>query len=210
MVMRALSNLGRPGLTALALSAVLAGTGAAAPVGGWRLEEGVSAPSYAVAEPTTSNLNIDVVVLVCEEAGAERGLQLQVYLSTRGPLLPNGASPHRLKETARAEIAIDGRVFPTDILFADDRVILADARHQQAAVLSKRLVEAMQVGRTMLLRFDLMSERPGVAGEFDGEAAIDLRAGLGGKAVAAVRRCAEPASDHMARASVASPSVASH
>lgn len=203
--MQTLLNIGRSGLAALALSAVLAGASLATAAGGWRLEEGVNAPSYAVAEPTASNLNIDVVALVCEEAGAERGLQLQLYLSSPGPLLPNGALPQRLKDTARAEIVLDGQVFPADILFADDRVVLADSRRQQVPVLSQHLVEAMQVGQTMLLRFDLVSERPGAPAAFDAEAALDLRAGLGGKAVAVVRRCAEPAGDHMASASVASP-----
>ena len=203
--MQALVNIGRSGLAALVLSAVLAGGSLATAAGGWRLEEGANAPSYAVAEPTASNLNIDVVALVCEEAGTERGLQLQIYLSSPGPLLPNGAPPNRLKDTARVEIVLDGQVFPADILFADDRVVLADSRRQQVPVLSQHLVEAMQAGQTMLLRFDLVSERPGAPAAFDAEAALDLRAGLGGKAVAVVRRCAEPASDHMASASVASP-----
>lgn len=203
--MRTLLNLGRTGLMALALSGVLAGSGVtAATAGGWRLEEGVSAPSYAVVEPTSSNLNIDVVALVCEEAGTERGLQLQLYLSGPGPLLPNGASPQRLKDTARAEIVLDGQAFPTAILFADDRVILADSQRQRAPVLSERLVEAMQTGKTMLLRFDLVNGQPGTTTAFDSEAAIDLRAGAGSQAVTAVRRCAEPAGDHMANASVAS------
>ena len=201
--MRTLLNIGRSGLAALALSAVLAGPSPAMAAGGWRLEEGVKAPSYAVAEPTASNLNIDVVALVCEEAGTERGLQLQLYLSTPGPLLPNGASPIGLKDTVRAEIVLDGQVFPADILFAGDHVVLADSERQQAPVLSQPLIEAMQGGQTMLLRFDLVSERPGAPAAFDGEAEIDLRAGAGGTAVAAVRRCAEPASDRLASASVA-------
>ena len=201
MATRTLLNFGRSGLAALALSAVVAGAAAAAPPGGWRLEEGVSAPSYAFAEPASSNLNIDVVALVCEQAGTERGLQLQIYLSGQGPLLPNGASPQRLKDTARAEIVLDGQVFPTDILFADDRVVLADSQRQRAPVLSERLVDAMQAGKTMLLRFDLVNGQPAA---FDGEAAIDLRAGAGSQAIATVRRCAEPAGDHMANASVAS------
>lgn len=203
--MHTLLNLGRSGLAALVLSVVVAGSGVtAATAGGWRLEEGVSAPSYAVAEPASSNLNIDVVALVCEEAGTERGLQLQLYLSSPGPLLPNGASPQHLKAAARAEIVLDGRAFPTDILFADDRVILADSRRQRAPVLSDRLVEAMQAGRTMLLRFDLVSEPPGAPAAFDGEAAIDLRASAGSQAVAAVRRCAEPAGNRTASAFIAS------
>ena len=204
MAIQTLLNIGRSGLAALALAAVLAGAALATAAGGWRLEEAVSAPSYAVAEPTHSTLNLDVVALVCEDAGTDRGLQLQIYLSTPGPLLPNGAPPNHRKEAARAEIVLDGQVFATDILFAGDHVVLADARRQQAPILSDRLVDAMEAGRTMLLRFDLLRERPGAPEAFDGEAEIDLRAGLGGKAVAAVRRCAGPARDRVASASVAS------
>lgn len=205
MVNRTLLNFGRSGLAALALSVLAVATDVtAATAGGWRLEEGVSAPSYAFAEPVASNLNIDVVALVCEEAGSERGLQLQLYLSSQGPLIPAGASPRNLKDQARAEIVLDGQAFPIDILFADDRVVLADSRRQQAPVLSDRLVAAMQAARTMQLRFDLVSERPGVASAFDGEATIDLRAGAGSQAVAAVRRCAESAGRPMA--SVTTPS----
>lgn len=202
---RALVNFGRSGLAVLVLAGLVVATDVtAATAGGWRLEEGVSAPSYAVAEPVASNLNIDVVALVCEEAGSERGLQLQLYLSSPGPLIPNGASPQQLKEQARAEIVLDDQVFPIDILFADDRVVLADARRQQAPVLSDRFVDAMQVARTMQLRFDLVRLHPVDAKEFDGEATIDLRAGASSKAVAAVRRCAEPANRPMASASVPS------
>ena len=220
MVNRTLLNFGRSGLAALALSALVVTTDVtAATAGGWRLEEGVSAPSYAVAEPVASNLNIDVVALVCEEAGSERGLQLQLYLSSPGPLIPAGASPQSLKDQARAEIVLDGQAFPIDILFADDRVVLADSRRQQAPVLSDRLVHAMEAARTMALaivilmrcasrtmqlRFDLVNERPGAAPAFDGEATIDLRAGAGSQALAAVRRCAEPAGRPMASASTPS------
>lgn len=201
--MRALWDIGRIGLATAALSTVLAGVSLAA-AGGWRLEEGVDLPSYAVAEPTRSNLNIDVVALVCEEAGVGRGLQLQIYPSTPGPLLPNGASSHRLKDAPRAEIAIDGQVFPADVLFADDYVLLADAQHERVPILSDGLVDAMQAGHTMLLRFDLLRKRAGAPATFDGEAEIDLQAGLGGKAVAAVRRCADPIGDRMANVSFAS------
>jgi len=202
---RALVELGRSGLAALVLSGlVVAADVTAATAGGWRLEEGVSVPSYAVAEPVASNLNIDVVALVCEEAGSERGMQLQLYLSSPGPLIPAGASPQQLKEQARAEVVLDGQVFPVDILFADDRVVLADARRQQAPVLSDRFVDALQAARTMQLRFDLLRMHPGDAREFDGEATIALGAGTGSQAVAAVRRCAEPSNRPMA--SVAVPS----
>lgn len=74
-------------------------------------------PSYAVIEPESSDLNIDSVVLACEEAGDARVLQLQIYLSTEGPLMLKGATPQQLKDDPRAEIVIDGRVFPVALLF---------------------------------------------------------------------------------------------
>src|SRR4051794_34884473 len=85
----------------------------------WKLERDVEPPSYAVIEPETSDLNIDSIVLACEEAGDARVLQLQIYLSTEGPLLLKGATPQQLKDDPRAEIVIDGRVFPVGLLFAD-------------------------------------------------------------------------------------------
>lgn len=59
-------------------------------------------------------------------------------------------------------------------------------------LLSTTLLQAMETGHTMLLRFDIISEAAGQPPEFDGELRIDLTAGQGGAAVAAVRRgCAK-------------------
>jgi hypothetical protein len=58
---------------------------------------------------------------------------------------------------------------------------------------SERLLDAIEQGTTMRLRFDLVAEPPGTPAAFDGEAVVDLQggpAGTRGKAVAAVRRCA--------------------
>lgn len=157
---------------------------------GWQPEQGVDPPSYAVIDPQSTDLNIDSVVLTCEEAGDRRVLQLQIYLSTEGPLAPKSGSPQRLKDDPRAEIAIDGRIFPVGILFADDYAVLADETEQMFPQLSERLLDAMEKGRTMILRFDLVAELAGQPVAFDGEAVIALQAGGGGKAVSAVRRCA--------------------
>jgi hypothetical protein len=170
---------------------------------GWRVEQGVEVPSYAVTEPARTNLNIDSVVLACEEAADSKVLQLQLYLTNEGPLLPTGAAPDRLKEDPRAEILIDGRVFPTDILFAGEYVVLADGRQGAFPLLSDRLLDAMQAGRRMVLRFDLLAERPGQPAAFDGEAVIDLRSGAGSGAVTALRRCAGPTSDRSVGAALA-------
>ncbi|MFI4999795.1 MAG: hypothetical protein ACHQK9_07935 [Reyranellales bacterium] len=182
-------------------TASLAGS-AAGSVEGWEIEQGVSPPSYAVIDPTSTNLNVDSVVLVCEAARHGRILQLQVYLSTEEPLAPHGVSPWQLKEEPRAEAVIDGRVFPIGMLFADGYVVLANEEKQMVPRLSESLLNAMQFGRNMTLRFDLVAEPAGQPADFDGEVVIDLRAGAGGAAVAAVRRCTEPGS-------YSSPGVAS-
>jgi hypothetical protein len=58
-------------------------------------------------------------------------------------------------------------------------------------LLSEPLLDAMQTGRTMVLRFDLLAERAGQSANFVGEAVIALQAAAGGAAVSAVRRCTD-------------------
>jgi hypothetical protein len=169
----------------LALVALLIGAECSA---AWKLEENVGTPSYAVTEPTSSNLNIDSVVLMCEATGGERVLQLKVYLTDDGPLRPNGVAPEKLKADPRAEISVDGKVFPVAILFADEFAVLADDEHEHFPLLSDRLLDAMMTGKRMVLRFDLAAEPPGQAAAFDAEAKIELAPA----AIAAVRRCAAP------------------
>jgi hypothetical protein len=158
---------------------------------GWEIEQGVEPSSYAVIDPVSSNLNIDSVVLACEEAEDRKVLQLQIHLSTEGPLAPKGVESQLRKDNPRAEIAIDGRVFPVGILFADDYALLADDTAEKFPLLSEPLLDAMQTGRTMVLRFDLLAERAGQSANFDGEAVIALQAAAGGAAVSAVRRCTD-------------------
>ena len=182
-------------LPSIMLLACLAATGAQADLAGtglrgWKIEEGVDDPSYAVVEPTTTNLNIDTVVLACEGTGEARVLQLQLYLADDRPLQPK-ASAGQLKDDPRAEISIDGRTFPATLLFADDYVVLADGQRGRYPMLSHRLISAMQTGKTMVLRFDLIAKRPGQPPTFDGEAVVDLRAPGGRDAIAAMRRCAQ-------------------
>ena len=55
-------------------------------------------------------------------------------------------------------------------------------------------------GGAMTLRLDLITEPVGEPAAFEGEAVIDLQAGVGGRAVNAVRRCAESEHDHRAEA----------
>ena len=80
-------------LRAALVSAFLATTTAHAQLGNaaaerWRIEQGVDLPGYAVVEPTATSLNIDTVVLACEQAAKSTVLQLQLYLSDDGPLRP--------------------------------------------------------------------------------------------------------------------------
>ena len=70
----------------------------------WEIEQGVEVPSYAVAEPTATDLNIDTVVLGCEQAGKGKVLQLQLYLSDDGRLRPIGVSPAGLTDDPQASI----------------------------------------------------------------------------------------------------------
>src|SRR5258708_16768915 len=167
---------------------------------GWILERDTETPSYAYAEPTSTNLNIDTVVLSCEGGHATPILQLQLFLKDDGPLLPTGALPSQLKKNPRAEIMIDGNTVPAAILFAGDHVVLADETQGRLPALSRRLVDAMASGGAMTLRFDLITEPVGEPAAFDGEAVIDLRAGAGGRAIKAVRRCAESERYHRAEA----------
>lgn len=160
---------------------------------GWRVEQGVELPSYAMVEPSSRNLNLDIVVLACEQAGDQRILQLQLYLTNDGPLMPNGVAANRAKPAPRAEIVIDEHVFPVGLLFAEDHVVLSDQTLGPFPHLSEGLLDAIEQGTTMRLRFDLVAEPAGQPAAFDGEATVDLQGGPAdrrGKPVAAVRRCA--------------------
>ncbi len=167
------------------LTATVIATAAMDQPAGWRVEPGVDPPSYAVAVPRSTTLNVDTVVLMCEPAGNGRVLQLQLYLTEEGPLLPKSATVDALKERPRAEIVIDGRSFTAEILFADAYVVLADSFKDGIPALSPAQLDALANGRQMTLRFDLVGG-PAI----DGDVVIDLAAGK--TAISAVRRCATP------------------
>jgi hypothetical protein len=173
-------------LTCLALNAASA-TSLDDRIGSWITEPGVSPPSYAVTEPIDSDLNVDTVVLLCSETGRGRVLEFDLYPPEGELLLPNGADPQLLKEDPSVEIVIDNRTFGADLLFADEYVVVADAADGHQPFLSEGLLDALQHGRTMVLRFDLLKE--GLqTGRFDSQLVVDLRSGQA--AIAAVRRCA--------------------
>ena len=183
-------------LTALVLCLIgSAARGETPKLDGWVLEQGVDIPSYAVTEPASTNLNIDTIALVCEEADSGRIAQLQLYLADEAPLSPKGVPLARLKSHPRVEIVIDQRVFPMQLLFADDYVLVADTQRDRYPMLSNDLLSAMATGGTMTLRFDLVAENPGQPAAFDGEALVYLQAGKGGAAVNAIRRCANEPRD---------------
>jgi hypothetical protein len=157
---------------------------------GWKIEQGVEIPSYAAVEPTTTNLNVDMVVLACEETRKRKILQFQLYLSDDGPLRPIAESPGELSDDPRASISIGAQEFSVALLFADDHAVLADRTEDRFPALSDRLIEALQTGPTMILHFDLGAKRPGRPASFDGEAIVDLQ-GIGARdAIRAMRRCA--------------------
>lgn len=186
--------------TCLAVAASAAGATADDHIRGWISEPGVEPPSYAVTEPVENTLNVDTVVLLCTEFAGRRSLELDLYLTDEGPLLPRGADPKALKEDPRVEIAIDGRVFPAQLMFADDYVVVADATEAtdgpdlRVPTLSRGLLDAMQRGEKMTLRFDLLARAKGEATRFDSELTVDLASGR--SAIASVRRCASPRAQH--------------
>lgn len=188
-------------LRALAVAACLVATTARAEMPApeslvaWKLEPDAKPARYAVVQPSRTNLNIENVVLACESVGDRSVLQLQLYLTDDGPLLPVNAAPPQLKDEPRAEITIDGRIFPVSLLFSDDHAVLADGQVDNFASVSDALLDDMAAGRTMTLRFDLLAEPPGTPAAFDGEAVVDLRGGNGQAAVETVRRCAASARD---------------
>jgi hypothetical protein len=188
-------SLGRS-LTLLAGLVGIAGP-AMAGAAGWALEANVAKPSYAVADPTSTDLNIDTVVLSCEQGPNRRGVQLRLYLSGTGPLAPKAAAA-ALKDDPRVELVVDGVSQTAELMFADDFVVVADTADGSMPLLSDALLEKLQAGRRLELRFDLLEEPRGQAQAFDGSAVVDLQAGSGGRAVAAVRGCAEEPTQHLA------------
>jgi len=181
---------------ALAAQSVAGATDGRPATAGWELERDVEAPSYALIEPASTDLNIDSLVLSCEQGPHRRGLQLRLYLSGSGALAPRGARglagdlAGNLKDDPTVEFAIDGVSHAAQLLFADDFVLVADSADGVMPLLSSALLDSLQAGRRMELRFHLVQETAGQPPTFDGTAVVDLQAGPGGAAVAAVRRCA--------------------
>ncbi|MFO1159017.1 MAG: hypothetical protein U1E60_24410 [Reyranellaceae bacterium] len=176
----------------------IAGAPNTRPAAGWELERNVDAPSYAVTEPSKTDLNIDSVVLLCEQGPQRPVIQLRLYLSGNGPLAPVGAA--NLKDDPQVEIAIDKGSHPVQLLFADDFVVVADAADGAIPLVSGKLLDALQTGRRMEFRFHYVQEAKGRTQALDATAVVDLQAGPGGAAVAAVRRCTGDSAPQVAQA----------
>lgn len=175
-------------LSALAAPSLAGAPNSARPAVGWEVEKGVDKPSYAVVEPSRTDLNIDTVVLLCEQGPKTPVVQLRLYLSGNGPLAPTGVA--NLKDDPKVELAIDNANHKVDLLFADDFVVLADASEGMMPLLSAKLLDALQAGKRMELRFLYVQEvKGGRTRPVDATAVVELQAGPGGSAVAAVRSC---------------------
>ncbi len=174
---------------ALLLWAVLIAGAADPPSGsaGWTLREGEGRTLYAVSAPTSTTVNVTAVVLACEVAPAERTLQLQLYVDGERPLMPVGARREQLKEDPQLRLEIDGVAYPAKLYFAGDFVVIADRADGTLPALSPGLAERFERGARLMLRFDLLTEKTG-GSDFDGATIVELKAGDGSKAIAAVRR----------------------
>jgi hypothetical protein len=76
------------------------------------------------------------------------------------------------------------------VLFADTFVVVADSADGVMPLLSHMLLDALQAGQRMELRLQPVETAQGQDPSLGGTAAFNLQRGLGGAAVAAVRRCA--------------------
>lgn len=159
---------------------------------GWRLEPGTTKPGYASVEPASTNLNIDTVVLVCSAGRQGRVLQLQLYQTEEGLLAPTYAPATPPKDDPRAELVIDGKRFPVALLFSENYAVVADDQDGPFPKMSNRLLKAMETGKSMKLRVDLLAERAGPPA-FDAEAVVDLQSRGKAEALGAMRRCASNA-----------------
>ncbi len=189
----------RPVFTNAALLAALscflpvqasAGDTSYAPGAGWQLERDVDSPTYAFLEPTISDLDIDVMVLSCEQTERKVGLQLRLYPSEPGPLRSSQSASVDLDPDIVIEI--DGRRHAAQLLFADDFVVVADATAGTVPVLSASLVASLQRGRHFAIKLHSIDASPSSIPTPTLQITANLQAGIGGAAIAALRRCGAP------------------
>jgi hypothetical protein len=168
----------------MVLASLLVAPGLAKVENGWELQETPGQPATAI--PSRTNLNIECVVLASERADDSEVLQLQLY-PTAGNVSIRAFGPPVWSYGRRAEIRIDERVFPVDVLFADDYVVVANETRGRFPMLSESLLDAMATGQTMDLRLSVDMETISRDRGVDGYATVDLRAGQGSRAVARLR-----------------------
>src|SRR5262249_26461468 len=147
-------------------------------------------PSYAMIEPDSTNLNIDTVLLACEKGPDGHFLQLQLYQTEEGLLGPSYAHSSPPKEDPRADVTIDGQRFAVGLVFAENYAVLGDDLDGSYPKLSDRLFKALQSGKVMKLRADVLAEKSGPSA-FDGEAVVNLQKHGKAEAFRAMRSCAE-------------------
>ncbi len=172
------------------LAATLAASlASAASESGWTLVRQDETPRvYAITKSMRTNLNLVAVVLACERIERRNNIQIQLYPSNQEPILPAGASPEDMKDEPRAELAIDDKTYSVQVAFGGDYALVMDGVDGDLPMLSTKLLEALEAGKTLRLRFDLVREAASQPASFDGEVEIDLQAGEGAGALATVRR----------------------
>lgn len=176
-------------LSSLSASQASAGGTSYMPGAGWQLERDVDSPTYAYIEPTTSDLNIDVMVLSCEQTGRQVGLQFRLYPSAPGPLRSSRSTPVELDPDIVIEI--DGRRQAAQLLFGDDFVVITDAAGA-LPVLSASFVDSLRTGRHFVMELRPVKALPSSTPLPALRITADLQAGIGGAAVATLRRCGAP------------------
>jgi hypothetical protein len=175
----------------LAAASALAASGQRS---GWMLEPGTANPSYAMIEPASTDLNIDTVLLACEEEadGRPEGrfVQLQFYQTEEGFLAPVSARSGPTKEEPRADLTIDGQHFAVSLAFGENYAALGDEGDPSQPRVSDRLLRALESGKTLTVRTDLLAEPAGPPA-FDSITVVNLQSPGKVEAMRAMRRCTE-------------------
>jgi hypothetical protein len=156
----------------------------------WTVVPGMATPASAAVAPSSTNLNIDRVVLACQDGSHGRLLQLQLYQTEEGYLGPADGYAAPPAGEPRADIAIDGQRFPVSLVLAENHAVLGDTWDGPLPKLSDRLVKAVETGNVMTLRAGLPADPDG-SGTFEGEAVVNLGSPGKSAAVEAMRQCTE-------------------
>lgn len=111
----------------------------------------------------------------CEIVGVVGVFHMQLYPSG-GPLLPDGADRSQLKDQPRVRLEIDGEAIAASIYFAGEFAVVADRISRDRPVLSPGVGAALEKGRELTVRLDLLRDRP-ASSEFDAMATVKLAEG---------------------------------